>query len=99
MEENVFPKVGEWYKTAYADPFRVVAIDDDNETVEIQYINGDLEEFDFDSIQELDLEALPPPEDWSAPYGELETDDLGYGDSGQKAGIDDFLSGLERDES
>lgn len=99
MEENTLPKIGEWYKTAYSEPFRVVALDDDNETIEIQYINGDLEEFDYDTVADLALEALPPPEDWSAPYGELETDDLGYSDTNRESGVGDFLADIERDES
>ena len=99
MENKALPKIGEWYKTTYSDPFRVVDLDDDNETIEIQYINGDLEEFDFDSIQELELESLPPPEDWSAPYGEMETDDLGYSDTNRESGVGDFLADIERDET
>ncbi|MGD8571831.1 MAG: hypothetical protein PVG89_06650 [Gammaproteobacteria bacterium] len=99
MESGTLPKIGEWYKTTYGDPFRVIAIDDDNEAIEIQYINGDLEEFDFESVQEMELETLAPPEDWSAPYGDLETDDLGYSDSGPASEVTDFLSGIERDES
>ncbi len=50
-------EVGAWYRTAGTEPFEVVALDFDSETVEIQYYDGSVAELDYDSW--LDLGATP----------------------------------------
>ena len=57
------------------DRFKVVADDDD--TIEIQYFNGDLEELDKDSWWEMGLKAISAPDDWSGPFDDLVEDDFG----------------------
>ena len=46
------PIVGEWYRGGTNELFEVVAIDDQDETIEIQYFDGTVAEMDFDSWNE-----------------------------------------------
>ena len=69
--------VGQWYQTNSGERFEVVAIDEEEATIEIQYFNGDVEELDLDAWAAISLQAIPAPEDWSGPFDDLERDDLG----------------------
>ena len=72
------PEVGEWYQNLEDDRlFEVIAIDEEDETIEIQYFESDLQGLDFDTWEELDLAIGSPPEDWTGPYDDLSLDDLG----------------------
>jgi hypothetical protein len=59
------PVVGQWYARPGGDSFEVVAIDRDDETIEIQYFDGTIEEMDFDGWREDEIEAAEAPEDWT----------------------------------
>jgi len=79
------PIVGNWYKNVEEEKeFEVVAVDEDAQTVEIQYFEGEVEEIDLDSWYELALEPIEPPEDWSGAYDQMEPDDLGYDTTGDE---------------
>jgi hypothetical protein len=89
------PVVGNWYKNLEDESeFEVVAVDDDAQTVQIQYFDGEVEEIDLDSWYELALEAIAEPEDWSGAYDEMEADDLGYEETGKGSRKDDPLKDL-----
>lgn len=70
--------VGEWYRAGHEPAFEVVAIDEEAETIEIQYFDGSIEEIDFDSWVQLEAKPIAPPEDWSGPMDmdkqDVETD-------------------------
>ena len=75
------PIIEGWYKDVENRlTFKVVAIDDSDDTIEVQYINGEIGEYDKESWYNSTFDYIEAPEDWSAPYGVLETDDLGYSD-------------------
>ncbi len=60
------PAVGQWYENAEEDEtFRVLSVDEDAELIEIEYLDGDIEEIDVDTWAELDLEKTTQPEGWS----------------------------------
>lgn len=63
------PSVGEWYRVSGGDIFEVVAVDEDDRTIEIQYFDGTVEELDADDweaqCEDGQLELAEPPEDWS----------------------------------
>ena len=73
------PVVGQWYRGVTNELFEVVAIDDQDETIEIQYFDGTVTEMDFEAWNEqlLDelLEAADAPEDWSGAV-DVEAEDL-----------------------
>lgn len=63
------PIVGNWYQDLETQTeFEVVAFDEDAQTVEIQYFDGEVEELDLDAWYEMVLEPIEPPEDWSGPF-------------------------------
>lgn len=75
------PVIASWYKDVENDlTFKVVAIDENDDTIEVQYINGDIGEYDNDTWYNSTFDFVEAPEDWSAPFDEIETDDLGYSD-------------------
>ena len=76
---DVDPIIGSWYRNQEtSNDFEVVALDEDAQTIEIQYFDGELEELDLDAWYELPIEFIEAPEDWSGPFDEMESDDLGY---------------------
>lgn len=78
MSAEIEPVIGNWYRAVDDSSFEVIAVEDDS--VEIQYFDGGIEELDMASWQEMELEEIEPPEDWSGPFDDLEKDDLGYTD-------------------
>lgn len=91
--------VGEWYQSDSGERFEVVAMDDEEATIEIQYFNGDVEELDQDSWSAIGLQRIPAPEDWSGPFDDLERDDMG--DTERPYHPDDYtpLEHVESEES
>ncbi|MGB5474741.1 MAG: DUF6763 family protein [Gammaproteobacteria bacterium] len=70
------PRIGDWYQAINGDKFEIVALDEDEATLEIQHYDGAVEEIDFESWDEMELTGIEPPEDWSGSY-DLERDDYG----------------------
>ncbi len=82
MQEHYEPAINDWFRNREENrTFKVVAIDADSETIEIQYFESDIEELDFDTWNELHLEPAAEPEDWSGPFDDLEADDMGDTDT------------------
>lgn len=82
MSEEIRPAVGEWYKDTEGHIFEVVAMDEDENHIEIQFFGGEIDEMDFEAWESSVVESVEQPEDWSGPYDDLERDDLGYSDTG-----------------
>jgi len=63
------PSVGSWYRLAGGETFEIVAIDEEEGTIEVQYFDGTLEEMDLEDwelqSEERGLAPTDPPEDWS----------------------------------
>src|ERR1700743_800837 len=63
------PSIGDWYRLHGGDSFEIVAVDDDDGTIDIQYFDGTLEEMDLEDWEaqwaDGSLEAAEAPEDWS----------------------------------
>jgi hypothetical protein len=77
------PVKGQWYENIDEnESFRVLSVDEDAELIEIEYLDGDIEEIDLDTWAEFDLDKIEQPEGWSgADLGasddeEEEDDDL-----------------------
>jgi len=73
------PVAGQWYENIDEnDSFRVLSVDEDSELIEIEYLDGEIEELDLDGWRELDLEKIDQPEGWSggAEEEEEEEDEL-----------------------
>ncbi len=66
MSRDNEPIRGQWYENVEEDEtFRVLSVDEDSELIEIEYLDGDIEEIDLETWQEMDLEPCDKPEGWS----------------------------------
>jgi hypothetical protein len=94
------PEIGSWYSLPGGESFEVVAVDEDDSTIEVQYFDGTVEELDLEdwkarrSTGEIaDAEA---PEDWSGSVDVDSEDDAPApnsgldGDSQLASGLDDL---------
>lgn len=67
--ETPRPIVGNWYRRKNGETFEIVAVDEDDQTIEVQHFDGTVEEFDFEAWDEgwedALLETAEPPEDWT----------------------------------
>jgi hypothetical protein len=56
----------QWYENVEEEEsFRVLRVDEDSELIEIEYLDGDIEEIDLETWHEMDLERIEEPEGWS----------------------------------
>ena len=70
------PVPGQWYENVEEEEsFRVLSVDEDSELIEIEYLDGDIEEIDLESWREMDLERIEEPEGWSESDDEEAEDD------------------------
>ena len=70
------PVPGQWYENLEEEEsFRVLSVDEDSELVEIEYLDGDIEEIDIEAWHEMDLERTEEPEGWSEPEEDEEEDE------------------------
>jgi len=81
----MLPEVGNWYKNRNGDNFEVVAIDARTSTIEIQYFDGTLEEYDQDTWIELHPHPIEAPEDFS---GSMDMEPEDYTDFDEHANKD-----------
>ena len=66
MSRDYEPVPGQWYENLEEEEsFRVLSVDEDSELVEIEYLDGDIEELDIEAWHEMDLERTEEPEGWS----------------------------------
>lgn len=76
MGRDYEPVAGQWYENVEEDDsFRVLSVDEDAELVEIEYLDGDIEEIDLDAWHEMDLERIEEPEGWASEDDEEEGED------------------------
>ena len=76
MAREYEPVAGQWYENVDEnESFRVLSVDEDAELIEIEYLDGDIEELDLDTWAELDLEKIEQPEGWSGDDDEDEDEE------------------------
>lgn len=81
MSREYAPVPGKWYENREEEEtFRVLSVDEDDELVEIEYLDGEIEELDLDTWHELDLEPTEEPEGWSDEADDDEDEDDDYDD-------------------
>jgi hypothetical protein len=70
------PVPGQWYQNVEEEEtFRVLTVDEDSELIEIEYLDGDIEELDVEAWHEMDLELTSEPEGWSDEEDEDEDEE------------------------
>jgi len=108
--QSIEPIVGDWYRS-HGQLFEVIAVDDDDDIIEIQHADGNLEEIDTDDwnarARAGSLSSADPPDDSRGGEDREDTEDYGgvpasmdqirglHADATQD--LDLFESGLERD--
>ncbi len=76
MGREYEPVVGSWYRDLdEEESFLVLSVDEDAELIEIQHVDGDVEEIDLDTWAELDLDPAAAPEGWTGSEGDEDDDD------------------------
>jgi hypothetical protein len=90
------PLVGDWYRS-HGQLFEVVAVDEDDDIIEIQHADGDLEEIDLDDwntrCRAGSLASADPPEDSRATTDREDA----AGDYGGVPATMDEIRGLRAD--
>jgi hypothetical protein len=70
------PVAGQWYENLEEEEqFRVLSVNEDSELVELEYLDGDIEEIDIETWHEMDLEKIKEPEGWSKSDDEDEAEE------------------------
>jgi len=70
------PAVGQWYENIDEnESFRVLSVDEDAELVELEYLDGDIEEIDLETWHELDLDKIDEPEGWAGSAEDEDEDE------------------------
>ena len=76
MSRDYEPVAGQWYENLEEEEsFRVLSVDEDSELVEIEYLDGDIEELDIEAWHEMDLDRIEEPEGWSESDADDEAED------------------------
>ncbi len=82
--------------------FQVIGIDTEEDTVEVQYFDGDIEELPQGTWHSQGMQVAPRRRGWTGPYDEIARDDLGYSDSepsrGERRGATENIQGGASDE-
>jgi hypothetical protein len=92
------PIVGDWYQGRDGELFEVVAIDNDDHTIEVQFFDGTLEEFENGDWIALSPQTAEAPEDWT---GSLDIDPEEWDDDTDLHATQAWLGSehLDRDEA
>jgi hypothetical protein len=78
MTTDIDPVLNNWYRHLdKGQVFCVVAIDDADGMVDIQYFDGSIEAIEGDEWYELEIETAEEPENWAGALDVAEPDDLG----------------------
>lgn len=80
MSNELDPVLNNWYfHLDKGQRFEVVAIDEANGVIDIQYFDGDLDEIELSLWSDMDIELAEEPENFSGPFDVGELDDFGTG--------------------
>jgi hypothetical protein len=72
------PVIGNWYQHFdKGQRFQIVAVDDDDGTIEIQHFDGDIEEIELEEWPSMSIAPCEAPENWSGAVDISEVDDYG----------------------
>lgn len=87
--------MGSWYRRVNGNLFEVVAVDEEERTVEMQHFDGTIEELDFEAWWDVELEPAQAPEDWSGSV-DVDLEDMPEPDQRANRGWHDPLEFLDR---
>lgn len=91
-----YPVIGDWYRRSNGTLLKIVAADEEDATIEIQFFDGTIDEVDFDTWNGMMLERVGAPEDWSGSV-DMDPEDFSGMDNGEiPLGYHDPLSFLDK---
>jgi hypothetical protein len=93
MSSEFTPRIGDWYKNTVGDAFEIVAQDEDDDTLELQYYDGTVEEVDLEAWSSMHPHPIEPPEDWTGSMDVTREDAQILDKAGE---TEDWMSELER---
>jgi hypothetical protein len=70
------PSIGSWYQATGGVLFEVIAVSEEDGTIDIQHFDGTVEELDLDTWEETEFQPADPPEDYSGSL-DIEREDYG----------------------
>ena len=80
MPNELDPRIDQWYSHLdKGQRFYVTAINEEENTVDIQHFDGDLEELSLEEWRDLRIVLSEQPENWRGALDIAEKDDLGTG--------------------
>jgi hypothetical protein len=87
MRNELDPRIDQWYSHLdKGQRFYVTAINEEQNTVDIQHFDGDLEELSLDEWRDLRIVLSEQPENWRGALDIAEKDDLGTGITDTRSG-------------
>ena len=91
MSRDYEPVPGQWYENLEdEESFRVLTVDEDSELVEIEYLDGEIEEIDLETWHEMDLDQTDEPEGWAESEEDDDEDDDDWDDDEDDEDDDDY---------
>ncbi|MGH8167899.1 MAG: DUF6763 family protein [Woeseiaceae bacterium] len=94
-----YPLIGSWYRHPNGNLFEVVAVDEEDATIELQHFDGTIDEVDLETWPGLLIESVGAPEDWSGSVDMDPEDFVGSNEQSElPAGWHDPLEYLDRTE-
>lgn len=90
------PVVGHWFRRPNGTLFDIVAIDEEDGTIEIQQFDGTIDEVDLENWPELLLIEVSAPEDWSGAVDMDPEDYAGRSEGDIPTGFHDPLAFLDK---
>ncbi len=93
---RAFPAIGKWFKRPDGTLLEVVAVDEEDKTIEIQLFDGTIDEVDIDAWREQFLVVASAPEDWSGSVDMDPEDYVGTASNEMPAGFHDPMEFLKK---
>lgn len=90
-----FPTIGHWYRRSNGTLFEVVAVDEEDGTIEIQLYDGTIGEIEVENWPNMLIVEVSAPEDWSGSVDMDPEDYIGTRDNDIPNGFHDPLEYLD----
>lgn len=90
----VYPSIGQWFRRPNGTLLEVVAVDEEDKTVEIQFFDGTIDEVEIEAWPEQGLVEVAAPEDWSGSVDMDPEDYVGKPSDDMPSGFQDPLAFL-----
>ena len=91
-----FPVIGNWFRRPDGVLFEVVAVDEDDGTIETQHFDGTIGEVDIENWSRMLLVEVSAPEDWSGSVDMDPEDYVGQKENDMPNGFHDPLAIVDK---